>query len=72
MATRSERPARTARSARAAWRAALLPALALLSLLAGYAVLARGGTTAGAVLLAVGYCALLPLALLRAGRAPTG
>lgn len=38
---------------------------ALLVILAGYADLARGGETIAPVLLVVGYCVLIPLAILR-------
>jgi hypothetical protein len=41
------------------------PALAALALAAGYADLARGGTTLAPVLLVVGYVVVAPLALLR-------
>ena len=39
--------------------------IALLVILAGYADLARGGETIAPVLLVVGYCVLVPLAILR-------
>jgi len=39
--------------------------LALLAIAAGYADLARGGETIAPVLLVVGYCVLVPLAILR-------
>ena len=39
--------------------------LALAALLAGYADLVRGGTTLAPLLLALGYCVLVPAALLR-------
>lgn len=39
--------------------------IALLVILAGYADLARGGETIAPVLLVVGYCVLIPLAILR-------
>ena len=38
---------------------------ALLVLVAGYADLARGGETIAPILLVVGYCVLVPLAILR-------
>jgi hypothetical protein len=38
---------------------------AILVILAGYADLARGGETIAPVLLVVGYCVLVPLAILR-------
>ena len=40
-------------------------AIALVVLLAGYADLARGGETIAPLLLVVGYCVLVPLAILR-------
>jgi len=40
-------------------------ALAALSLLAGYADLVRGGETIAPILLVLGYCVLVPLAILR-------
>ncbi|MGH7637365.1 MAG: hypothetical protein ACREOK_06905 [Gemmatimonadaceae bacterium] len=39
--------------------------IAVLVILAGYADLARGGETIAPVLLVVGYCVLIPLAILR-------
>jgi hypothetical protein len=42
----------------------LLLGVALLTLVAGYAVLVSGSATAAAVLLVLGYCVLFPLALL--------
>lgn len=39
--------------------------IALLVIVAGYADLARGGETIAPVLLVVGYCVLIPLAILR-------
>jgi hypothetical protein len=39
--------------------------LAALVLLAGFADLARGGETLAPILLVVGYCVLVPLAILR-------
>jgi hypothetical protein len=39
--------------------------LAALCLLAGYADLVRGGITLAPVLLVVGYCVLIPLAILK-------
>lgn len=39
--------------------------IALLSIALGYADLARGGMTIAPVLLVVGYCVLVPLAILR-------
>jgi hypothetical protein len=40
-------------------------ALATLALVAGYANLWRGGTTLAPILLVLGYCVLLPLAIFR-------
>jgi hypothetical protein len=40
-------------------------ALAALALLAGYADLARGGETLAPILLILGYCVLVPLAILK-------
>ncbi len=42
----------------------LLLGVALLTLVAGYAVLVSGSASAAAVLLVIGYCVLFPLALL--------
>ena len=39
--------------------------LAALSLLLGYADLARGGETVAPILLVLGYCVLVPLAILK-------
>ena len=39
--------------------------IALLAIAAGYADLARGGETIAPVLLVLGYCVLVPLAILR-------
>jgi hypothetical protein len=39
--------------------------IALLTIVAGYADLARGGETIAPVLLVAGYCVLIPLAILR-------
>lgn len=40
-------------------------ALAFVVLLLGYADLARGGTTLAPILLVLGYCVFVPLAILR-------
>jgi hypothetical protein len=40
--------------------------LAVLAILAGFADLARGGETIAPILLAVGYCVLIPMAILKA------
>jgi hypothetical protein len=39
--------------------------IALLTIAAGYADLARGGETIAPILLVVGYCVLVPLAILK-------
>jgi hypothetical protein len=39
--------------------------LAAVSLLAGYADLVRGGETIAPILLVLGYCVLIPLAILK-------
>jgi len=39
--------------------------IAMLVIAAGYADLARGGETLAPILLVVGYCALVPVAILR-------
>lgn len=46
-------------------RALLWWGLAALALILGYVDLARGGETLAAVLLVVGYCVLVPLAILK-------
>ena len=40
-------------------------ALALVTLVAGYADLWRGGTTLAPILLVIGYCVLVPLAIIK-------
>ena len=40
-------------------------AIALATILLGYADLARGGTTIAPILLVAGYCVLVPLAILK-------
>ena len=40
-------------------------AVAILALIGGYADLARGGETIAPLLLVIGYCVLVPLAILR-------
>lgn len=40
-------------------------AIAAVVLLAGYADLVRGGETVAPILLVIGYCVLVPLAILR-------
>jgi hypothetical protein len=39
--------------------------IALITILLGYADLARGGTTIAPILLVAGYCVLVPLAILK-------
>jgi len=39
--------------------------IALLVLLVGFADLARGGETIAPILLAIGYCVLVPIAILK-------
>ena len=64
MALNESSPARPA--AAAGRRATLLWwGLAVASLLAGYADLVRGGETIAPILLVLGYCVLVPLAILK-------
>jgi asparagine N-glycosylation enzyme membrane subunit Stt3 len=53
------------RDSRAGLRRYLWWALAAVALLLGYADLWRGGETIAPLLLVVGYCVLVPLAILR-------
>jgi hypothetical protein len=46
-------------------RSAIWWALAAVSLLAGYADLIRGGITLAPILLVLGYCVLVPIAIMR-------
>jgi hypothetical protein len=46
-------------------RPLLFWALAAVSLIAGYADLARGGETIAPILLVIGYCVLVPVAILK-------
>jgi hypothetical protein len=46
-------------------RALLWWGIAAATILAGYADLARGGETIAPILLVVGYCVLVPLAILK-------
>ncbi len=39
--------------------------IALLTIVAGFADLARGGITIGPILLVLGYCVLVPIAILK-------
>jgi hypothetical protein len=45
-------------------RALIIWGVTLLALIAGYADLARGGETIAPILLVVGYCVLVPFAIL--------
>jgi len=47
-------------------RALIWWAVAAVVLLAGYADLVRGGTTLAPILLVLGYCVFVPLAILKA------
>jgi len=40
--------------------------IALLTIVLGFADLARGGDTIAPILLAIGYCVLVPMAILKA------
>jgi len=40
-------------------------AIAAVAIIAGFADLARGGETIAPILLAIGYCVLIPLAILK-------
>jgi len=52
-------------SVRPVWRRpAVLWTLAILTLILGYADLVRGGVTVAPFLLVIGYCVLLPMAIL--------
>jgi len=46
-------------------RSAILWAVAVVTLIAGFADLARGGETLAPILLVIGYCVLVPLAILK-------
>ena len=62
----SDTPSRTPADARSLLsRSWFWWALAALTLLLGYADLARGGVTLAPVLLVLGYCVLVPVAILR-------
>ena len=56
-------PPETSRSTRS--RSGVLWAIALLTLLVGFIDLARGGETLAPILLVIGYCVLVPLAILK-------
>ena len=56
-------PPEISRSTRA--RSGVLWAIALLTLLVGFIDLARGGETLAPILLVLGYCVLVPLAILK-------
>ncbi|HEX6535391.1 MAG TPA: hypothetical protein VF041_12410 [Gemmatimonadaceae bacterium] len=55
--SKTESPARS--------RSLLWWGLAIVALAAGYADLVRGGITLGPILLVLGYCVLVPLAILK-------
>jgi len=46
-------------------RSIMLWGVALLVIIAGFADLARGGTTLAPILLVIGYCVLVPIAILK-------
>ncbi|MFN2602013.1 MAG: hypothetical protein ABR582_04555 [Gemmatimonadaceae bacterium] len=46
-------------------RSITLWGVALLVIVAGFADLARGGTTLAPILLVIGYCVLVPIAILK-------
>ena len=46
-------------------RSGILWAIALVTLLIGFIDLARGGMTLAPILLVIGYCVLVPLAILK-------
>jgi hypothetical protein len=46
-------------------RSITLWGVALLVIIAGFADLARGGTTLAPILLVIGYCVLVPIAILK-------
>lgn len=62
---KSERTASPPREAETRSRPWLYWGLAALVLLLGFADLARGGETIAPILLVIGYCVLVPLAILR-------
>ena len=62
---KSERSAAPARETEARQRPWLYWGLAAAVLLLGFADLARGGETIAPILLVIGYCVLVPLAILR-------
>lgn len=57
-----------ASAARRPWREVRVPALTAATLTLGYAALGRGSDTLAPVLLVLGYCVLVPLAILTTGR----
>jgi hypothetical protein len=62
---KSERSAPAARETETRQRPWLYWGLAAAVLLLGFADLARGGETIAPILLVIGYCVLVPLAILR-------
>ena len=62
---KSERSTQPARDAGVRSRPRLYWGLAAAALLLGFADLARGGETIAPILLVIGYCILVPLAILR-------
>jgi hypothetical protein len=57
--------AQTVTASDSASRPGLWWGLAIVTILLGYADLARGGMTIAPILLVAGYCVLVPLAILR-------
>jgi hypothetical protein len=62
---KSDRPTTRAPEPEAPSRPWLYWGLAAAALLLGFADLARGGVTIAPILLVLGYCVLIPLAILR-------
>jgi len=62
---KSERSAPPSREAEPRSRPWLYWGLAAAALLLGFADLARGGETIAPILLVIGYCVLIPLAILK-------
>jgi hypothetical protein len=60
------------RAARRAWVAIGAPALAAATLALGFTALAGGSVSAAPALLVLGYCVLVPLAILGGGRGRRG
>lgn len=62
---KSDMKATVERGARPVWRRpAVMWSLAALTLILGYADLVRGGETVAPFLLVIGYCVLVPMAIL--------